>query len=55
MNIPIKEIRTLRQIGGKPNIFATIIGTVGGGFSGAFVGVFIDIGYGWKVVLMREL
>ena len=48
LNIPITEIRTLRQIGGKPNIFATIIGTVGGGFSGAFVGVFIDIGlYGW--------
>ena len=48
LNIPITEIRTLRQIGGKPNIFATIIGTVGGGFSGAIVGVFIDIGlYGW--------
>ena len=48
LNIPITEIRTLRQIGEKPNIFATIIGTVGGGFSGAIVGVFIDIGlYGW--------
>ena len=48
LNIPITEIRTLRQIGGRPNIFATIIGTVGGGFSGAIVGVFIDIGlYGW--------
>ena len=49
LNIPITEIRTLRQIGGKPNIFATIIGTVGGGFSGAIAGVFIDIGlYGWS-------
>ena len=46
--IPIAEIKTLRQNGKRPNIFATIIGTVGGGFSGAFVGVFIDIGlYGW--------
>ena len=25
LNIPITEIRTLRQIGGKPNIFATNI------------------------------
>ena len=49
LNIPITEIRTLRQIGGRPNIFATIIGTVGGGFSGAIAGVFIDIGlYGWS-------
>ena len=49
LNIPITQIRTLRQIGGKPNIFATIIGTVGGGFSGAIAGVFIDIGlYGWS-------
>ena len=49
LNIPITEIRTLRQIGGKPNIFATIIGTVGGGFSGAIAGIFIDIGlYGWS-------
>ena len=49
LNIPITEIKTLRQIGGRPNIFATIIGTVGGGFSGAIAGVFIDIGlYGWS-------
>ena len=47
--IPIAEIKTLRQNGKRPNIFATIIGTVGGGFSGAIVGVFIDIGlYGWS-------
>ena len=46
--IPIAEIKTLRQNGKRPNIFATIIGTVGGGFSGAIAGVFIDIGlYGW--------
>jgi len=47
--IPIAEIKTLRQNGKRPNIFATIIGTVGGGFSGAIAGVFIDIGlYGWS-------
>ena len=44
-NIPITEIRTLRQIGGKPNIFATIIGTVGGGFGGAIAGLIIDFGF----------
>ena len=42
------EIKTLRQNGKRPYIFATIIGTVGG-FSGAIAGVFIDIGlYGWS-------
>ena len=49
VNIPIAEIKSLKQNGWRPNIFVSIIGTAAGGFSGAIAGVFIDIGlYGWS-------
>ena len=49
LNIPITEIKTLKQNGWKTNDLATFIFTIGGGFSGAIAGVFIDIGlYGWS-------
>ena len=40
LNIPITEIRTLRQIGGRPNIFATIIGTAAGAGCGAIASLY---------------
>ena len=44
LNIPITEIRTLRQNGWKTNDLATFIFTIAGGASGSIAGIFIDIG-----------
>ena len=44
LNIPITEIKTLRQNGWKTNDLATFIFTIGGGASGSIAGIFIDIG-----------
>ena len=44
LNIPIAEIKTLRQNGWKTNDLATFIFTIAGGASGSIAGIFIDIG-----------
>ncbi len=44
LNVPIAEIKTLRQNGWKTNDFGTFIFTVAGGVSGSIAGIFIDIG-----------
>ena len=44
LNVPIAEIKTLRQNGWKTNDFATFIFTIAGGVSGSIAGIFIDIG-----------
>ena len=44
LNIPITEIRTLRQNGWKTNDLATFIFTIAGGAGGSIAGIFIDIG-----------
>ena len=44
LNIPITEIKTLRQNGWKTNDLATFIFTIAGGASGSIAGIFIDIG-----------
>ena len=44
VNIPIAEIKSLKQNGWRPNIFVSIIGTAAGGFVGnivGFIGAFI--------------
>ena len=44
LNIPIAEIKSLKQNGWRPNIFVSIIGTAAGGFVGniaGFIGAFI--------------
>ena len=38
VNIPIAEIKSLKQNGWRPNIFVSIIGTAAGGFVGNIVG-----------------
>ena len=44
LNIPIVEIKTLRQNGWKTNDLATFIFTIVGGAGGSIAGIFIDIG-----------
>ena len=44
LNVPIAEIKTLRQNGWKTNDLATFIFTIAGGASGSIAGIFIDIG-----------
>ena len=44
LNIPIAEIKTLRQNGWKTNDLATFIFLIAGGASGSIAGIFIDIG-----------
>jgi len=44
LNIPIAEIKTLRQNGWKTNDLATFIFTIAGGAGGSIAGIFIDIG-----------
>ena len=44
LNIPITEIRTLRQNGWKTNDLATFIFTIAGVSGGSIAGVLIDIG-----------
>ena len=44
LNIPISEIKTLRQNGWKSNELATFIFTIVGGAGGSIAGIFIDIG-----------
>ena len=44
LNIPITEIKTLKQNGWKTNDLATFIFTIAGGASGSIAGIFIDIG-----------
>ena len=44
LNIPIAEIKTLRQNGWKTNDLATFIFTIAGVSSGSIAGIFIDIG-----------
>ena len=44
VNIPIAEIKSIKQNGWRPNIFVSIIGTAAGGFVGniaGFIGAFI--------------
>ena len=45
LDIPIAEIKSLKQNGLRPNTLVTIIGTVGGGFGGAIAGLMIDFGF----------
>jgi len=45
LDIPIAEIKSLKQNGLRSNTLVTIIGTVGGGFSGAIAGIIIDFGF----------
>ena len=45
LDIPITEIKSLKQNGLRPNKLVTIIGTVGGGFGGAIAGLIIDFGF----------
>ena len=44
LNIPISEIKTLRQNGWKTNDLATFIFTIAGVSGGSIAGIFIDIG-----------
>ena len=44
LNIPIAEIKTLRQNGWKTNDLATFIFTIAGVSGGSIAGIFIDIG-----------
>ena len=44
LNIPITEIKTLRQNGWKTNDLATFIFTIAGVSGGSIAGIFIDIG-----------
>ncbi len=45
LDIPIAEIKSLKQNGLRSNTLVTIIGTVGGGFGGAIAGIIIDFGF----------
>ena len=44
LNIPITEIKTLKQNGWKTNDLATFIFTIAGVSGGSIAGIFIDIG-----------
>ena len=43
LNIPIAEIKSLKQNGLRPNMFVTIIGTAAGGAGGVFAAWFATI------------